>query len=621
MLLQMPSTLMVVFIFTLGLSFFYQKQLPGFLRLMLVAFLGATVMASYNFGIGRDTASAGLLAMLALKPFETHSQRDAKSLLGFSLFAPFAAFLQDQGPLTLGLSVAAVLLCLASFAALTQSIPRISWRPMLKSAANTALIALPLAMVGFWLFPRLSTPLWGLPENALGGKGLGDQMEPVEWLDKLTDESVVIRAKFFDKTPNRNQMYWRGPVLTRFDGNAWIRDQGAIARLPPKLNLNNNNSNVHYEVMMEPSSRRDFLVLDLPIKVPDNARINYEFTAVTRDPINEIQRYEATSTLQPRISEPLTGINRMVALQLPHGLNPRTRELAQLWSSENPDPNVLANRFLLWIQKDFKYTLAAPLLGRDSADDFLFNTKRGYCQHFSSSFAVFMRSAGVPTRVVTGFVGGNYNKVGGYWMLYGKDAHAWNEIWTDGRGWIRIDPTAAVAPGNILDTVDDLTNSENFTDSLLSSAFETSDWLRRSWNELILGYNATRQKDLLRPLGLDANDAKQLTLVFLIGSGIALALTLMLLLRQRQENLHKVEQAWRAFIKQMRKQHHNKLSHEPASCFAERITKLYRSKTPESAERIEQLCARYAQWRYENREFDSGEIKQLVTDLRQFRLN
>jgi hypothetical protein len=189
----------------------------------------------------------------------------------------------------------------------------------------------------------------------------------------------------------------------------------------------------------------------------------------------------------------------------------------------------------------------------------------------------------------------------------------------EGRGWIRVDPTAAVAPENILDTVDDLDGSKNFAKSFLNSTFQTSDWLRRSWNELILGYNAARQKDLLRPLGLNTNDAKQLTFVFMAGAAIALALTMMLLLRQRKEDLHEVERAWRIFLRKMRKQKHAKRQHEPATRFAERVAEIYRSKTPDLADHILQLCARYTQWRYENREFDSGEIKQLVSDLRQFK--
>ncbi len=613
MLLLLPTSLMITLVLSLALGFFYQKQLPGVLRFLLVAMLGATVLSSYSFGIGRDAASAGLLAMLALKPFETHTQRDAKSLLGFSLFAPFAAFLQDQGPLTLGLSLPAFLFCLMALAGLTQT-SATSWRSSLKTAANAALIAMPLALVGFWLFPRLSTPLWGLPQNAIGGKGLGDSMEPSDWLDKLADDRVAMRAKFYSTTPARNQMYWRGPVLTHFDGRAWNRDQGAKVRDRPALQ--NNPDPVRYEVMLEPTSTTDLLVFDLPIKAPDSSRLSYEFTAMVREPIEDVQRYQGESSLQPVFVEPLDEVSRLLALRLPSELNPRTRQLAQRWLSENPDPIVLANRFQSWIRQDFIYTIDAPILARDTADDFLFNTKRGFCQHFSSSFAVFMRSAGIPTRVVTGFVGGRYNKLGDYWILYGKDAHAWNEIWVEGRGWVRIDPTAAVAPENILDTVDDLQGAENFADTMLSTTFETSDWLRRSWNELVLGYNASRQKNLLRPLGLDTEDAKQLTFVFIFGAALALALTLMLLLRQRREDLHEVERAWRFFIRKMRKRSLVKLPCEPATGFAERIAQLYQGTTPELVERVNELCQRYTQWRYENKEFNAGEIKQLVSDLR-----
>lgn len=613
MLLLLPTNLMIVLLLCLALAFFYPRPLPGLLRILLVGLLGITVLISYKFGIGRDAASAGLLAMLALKPFETHTQRDAKSLLGFSLFAPFAAFLQDQGPLTLGLSLPAFLLCLMAFAALTQTSPT-PWRSSLKAATGAALIAMPLALVGFWLFPRLSTPLWGLPQNAISGKGLGDRMEPSEWLDKLADDSVVIRAKFLSRTPARNQMYWRGPVLVHFDGSAWTRDQGAKVRNRPSLQ--NDANPVRYEVMLEPTSTTDLVVLDLPLEAPENSRLSYEFTSMVREPIESVQRYQGQSSLQPVFAEPLDDITRILALRMPGNLNPRTRQMAQEWLSENPDPLVLANRFQSWIRQDFMYTLDAPLLGRDSADDFLFNTKRGFCQHFSSSFAVFMRSAGIPTRVVTGFVGGRHNKLGDYWILYGKDAHAWNEIWVDGRGWVRIDPTAAVAPENILDTVDDLQGAENFAENMLTSTFETSDWIRRSWNELVLGYNSSRQKNLLRPLGLDTEDTKQLTAAFMVGVAIALALTLMLLLRQRREDLHEVERAWRVFIRKMRKHHYVKSPSEPATRFAERVAELYRSKTPEQVERVEELCRRYTQWRYENKEFDSVEIKQLVSDLR-----
>jgi protein-glutamine gamma-glutamyltransferase len=621
MLLLLPGVLMTSLFLTILLGFFYSKQLPGILRFLLVMLLGAMVMITFQFGIGRDTASAGLLAMLSIKPFESHSSRDAKSLLGFSLFAPLAAFLQDQGPITLGLCTPAILLSFMAYASLSKHAESVfHWRAQIKPALVTLLMALPLALASFWLFPRLNSPLWGLPKNAIGNRGLGDRMEPSEWLDKFADDNIVMRASFLGVTPRRDQMYWRGPVLSRFDGSAWIRDQGAYVRDRPSIKTSANL--IAYEVMLEPTSRNDLLVLDLPTQAPENSTLSTEFTAVVVSPIDNVQRYQGQSTLAPKFIEPLDNITRSVTLQLPRELNPRTRALALQWQAEEKDSIKLAERFLKWIQKDFQYSLDAPLLGRDSADDFLFNTKRGFCQHFSSSFAVFMRSAGVPTRVVTGFAGGKYNQVGRYWMLYGKDAHAWTEIWVEGRGWVRIDPTAAVAPENILDTVDDLA-ANGAVDSFLSRTLDSSDWLRRGWNEMVLGFNAARQRNLLKPLGIDTQDIRQLTIVFMIGIGLTLAFTMLLLLRQRRENLPEIERAWRRFNTYLRQKQLGKLSHEPALAYAERLTGtalLNKDPTTLASKRIQELCLRYSQWRYEKDALDSGEIKQLALDLRQFRL-
>src|SRR5207342_972266 len=188
-------------------------------------------LAAFSLRVGRDTACAGLLALLLLKPFETHSRRDAYSLLGFSLFAPFAAFLQDQGPLTLSLSLPAVALSLMTWALL---LPGASLSPLaaLRRSGFAALLAVPVAFAGFWLFPRLPSPMWGLPENSVGRMGLGDRMTPNEWLDALVDDSAALRAHFFGATPPREQIYWRGPVLVHFDGEVWVRDASGGPALP-----------------------------------------------------------------------------------------------------------------------------------------------------------------------------------------------------------------------------------------------------------------------------------------------------------------------------------------------------------------------------------------------------
>ena len=223
MLLLVPAWLAAVLLAAASLAAWSDRRWPTWLRMVLMLMLGGLVLGAFGFRIGRDTSCAGLLALLMLKPFETHTRRDAYALLGFSLFAPFAAFLQDQGPVTLSLSLPAVALSLVAWALL---LPGAQLAPLaaLRRAGFAALLALPVTVAGFWLFPRLPSPMWGLPENSVGRMGLGDRMTPNEWLDALVDDSAALRAHFIGATPPREQMYWRGPVLVDFDGEAWTRD-------------------------------------------------------------------------------------------------------------------------------------------------------------------------------------------------------------------------------------------------------------------------------------------------------------------------------------------------------------------------------------------------------------
>ena len=618
LLIQIPMGLAVVLIACGLLGGLSRRAWPVWLRVPLTLMIAGWVMASYGFGIGRDSASAGLLAMLLLKPFETHSPRDARSLVGFSLFAPFAAFLQDQGPLTLGLALPAVLLSVVAWSSLLPGQTSISRWSGLRNAAIAMVIALPVALAGFWLFPRLATPMWGLPEKTLARMGLGDRMTPNEWLDILVDDRPALRARFIGKTPPRNQMYWRGPVLVRFDGEAWNRDE--FTDQLPSPTIEASSAAIDYEVMLEPTERHDLLVLDLPLVAPPESHLNGSLTAVSNESINNLVRYRGRSAPQARFITALPDEQRRAYLQLPSDRDPRTRALALRWRQETPDPLALTDRFLQMLRRDFKYTISAPPVGRDATDDFLFNTKLGFCQHFSSAFAVFMRNAGVPTRVVTGFVGGHYNKIGDYWLLYRKDAHAWTEIWVEGRGWLRVDPTAAIAPENILDTVDDLQRQQQgiagLTGQMLQPVFDTTDFLRRQWNELVLGFDAARQKNLLRPLGIKDAEAWQLVTAFAVGAGLALLLTLAWLLRDWHRPNDALERAWRRYVRRIGRAGLAKAADEPALTWAQRLAREW----PSSAPGLVSLSRRYSDARYARSVLNADERNRLIHDLRRFRL-
>lgn len=619
LLLLVPYWLALVLLATAALAGWSERPWPAPLRLGLTLMLGGLVLAAFGFRIGRDTSCAGLLAMLMIKPFETHSQRDAYSLLGFSLFAPFAAFLQDQGPLTLSLSLPAVALSLMSWSMLLPGAGPPAW-PALRRAGVAAAFAVPVALAGFWLFPRLPTPLWGLPENSVGRTGLGDRMTPNEWLDALVDDSAALRAQFIGPTPPRQEMYWRGPVLVHFDGEAWTRDPGGGQALAPQRLAR--GATYRYEVQLEPTERRDLLLLDSPMSTPPGALLNGELTAIAEQPLTSLVRYPGVSAPQVRFAAQLPPWQRRTTLALPPGHDPRTIALARQWQRETPDPRVLTERFMAWLRRDFKYTISAPPVGFHATDDFLFSTRLGFCQHFSSAYAVFMRSAGVPTRVVTGYVGGHYNALGDYWLLKHKDAHAWTEIWIEGEGWTRVDPTAAIAPENILDTIDDRQarlaggGFGGAAGAMLGPVIDGSDFLRRQWNELVLGFNAQRQKSLLSPLGIDEAEAWQLVTAFAIGSGIALLATLWFLVHEHRDLSPPLVRAWRAFTVRLRRAGIEKRLAEPPLSFGARAAALL----PSQSDQLLSVSRRYADWRYAGWALTDEEQRELARDLREFRV-
>jgi transglutaminase-like putative cysteine protease len=619
LMLLAPAWLTAILLVAAALATWSERQWPSWLRLALTLMLGGLVLAAFEFRVGRDTACAGLLALLMLKPFETHSRRDAYSLLGFSLFAPFAAFLQDQGPLTLSLSLPAVALSLVAWSLL---LPGAEMSPLaaLRRSGFAALLALPLTLAGFWLFPRLPTPMWGLPENSIGARGLGDRMTPNEWLDTLVDDSAALRARFIGETPPRQNMYWRGPVLVDFDGEAWTRDAagGSPQRAAPLAGPRR----YRYEVMLEATERHDMPVLDVPLEAPPSSQLNGELTAVSDEPLNNLQRYEGSSSPGARYGVELSRRERLRDLRLPPGRDPRTIALARQWQQQTPDPLQLTRRFLAMLRRDFKYTISAPPVGINATDDFLFDTKLGFCQHFSSAYAVFMRAAGVPARVVTGYVGGHYNKIGDYWLLKHKDAHAWTEIWIKDIGWVRVDPTAAIAPENILDTLDDLQARQQANQggtgagNILVPVFDGADFLHRQWNQMVLEFNSERQKNLLGPLGIKDADAWQLVVAFGIGSAIALLLTLWFLLHEHRDRSPALVVAWRAFTQRLRRAGIEKRAEEPPLSFGRRAAALL----PMQSAQLVSVSSRYADWRYAGVTLTDEERRGLERDLRRFRV-
>ncbi|WP_202839978.1 transglutaminaseTgpA domain-containing protein [Luteimonas saliphila] len=596
----------------------WRRPLPGWLRMLLALALVGAVLGMFRFALGRDVACALLAVMLALKPGELVTLRDARSLVGFALFAPFSTFLLDQGPVSLLLGLAGVTLALVALLQLSEdesgdTTPVRPWRRVV-AVLRLGAIGLPLALATFWLFPRIGSPLWGIPERALARPGLSEEMRPGEWVDFMTDDRPALRVSFTGPTPATTQMYWRGPVLMDYDGRSWTRSRWlrgipvpATTRAPLAWD---------YEMEVEPTERRTLVALELPDVVPTGTRVAWDHVLQVDAPLSRVTRWRMRAA-PPRTFEPqLPVLIRQSALRLPEGYNPRTVALAREWRRELGVGNdaALVDRAMDMIRAEFGYTLDTPLPGRHAADEFLFDWKQGFCEHFSSAFVILMRAAGIPSRVVTGYVGGYRNPIGGYWIVRRQDAHAWAEVWLEGRGWVRVDPTAAVAPERIYDTIDDRADGGGFGGLPgVTPMLDLGDWLRRGWNDLVLGFDATRQLAILRPIGLDRAGARGL--VGLFGACAVLALGWMLWLTARAERSgDPVLRSWRRLGARYARLGLGREAHEPAQQWARRVA----AARPADAEALLALSARFAKWRYAPR-IDGDDPRPLIRELRRYR--
>lgn len=616
LLLQLPPMLATVIalaaLLTAALS--WRRVLPMPVRLLLV--LGMLAAIVWQMGLvrpGRDTGCALLAAMLAIKSSELRSLRDARSLLGFALFSPFAAFLLDQGPLTTLLAALAGLCALLALQRLAQGeghADALPLRGQLKGVGRLLALGLPLALASFWLFPRLSTPLWGVPERAVSTPGLSDSMEPGQWLDLMADDTPALRVQFFGAVPEPDQRYWRGPVLTDFDGRRWTRDRDRTQR-PPAI-VDAGARGWDYQIDYEPTDRRQLVALDLPTRAPEGSTLDADMSLLSDRTLSALSRWRLHSAPPQHFDSALPPYLRRAALQLPAGFNPRTATLARQWRQEaGSNDEAVVRRALQWITTDFSYTLDTPVAGRDPIDEFLFGYKAGFCEHFSSAFVVLMRNAGIPARVVTGFAGGTRNRVGDYWVVRRMDAHAWAEVWLPQRGWVRVDPTAAVAPERILDTLDDrlLADAGNPLQQRWLQLGQMGDWLRRGWNDLVLSFDARRQQQLFKPLGLDDIKPGQLLSGFVMAA-LAAVLWMAWLLARGERERDPLLRAWHRLGRRYARLGLAREPHEPALLWARRV----HACRPDPA--LLALSQRFADARYAG---TCTDLASLLRDLRRHR--
>jgi transglutaminase-like putative cysteine protease len=431
---------------------------PWWLRSLLVLTLVATYLTHQTL-LGRDAGVTLIVVMLTLKTMELRAKRDAFVVFFIGFFTMLTNFFYSQSLLTAVAMLVALLGLLTALVNAHMPVGKPPLRLAAKTAGGMALLGAPIMVVLFLLFPRMA-PLWGIPGDAMSGRsGLSATMQVGSVASLALDDSIALRVRFEGAPPAQADLYFRGPVLSTFDGREWrTLRSGLPARLQPKANLAVQGPPVNYQVTLEPNQRPWLLLLDAtPVKPAlygMEARMTSELQWVTNSPVTDMIRYSAQSF--PNFSHgpvrPVAGLQDY--LNLPDGFNPRTLQLA---ADLRRDPRYTGADGAQWVTAamdrlrsgGYSYTLDPGIYGRHTADEFWFDRKEGFCEHIASSFVILMRALEVPARLVTGYQGGTANSIDGYWTVRQRDAHAWAEVWLAGRGWVRVDPTSAVAPGRV----------------------------------------------------------------------------------------------------------------------------------------------------------------------------
>ena len=525
------------------------RPLPS--RWVLVALLAVAVGATlltYRTLLGRDPGVALVVLLLAFKTLEARARRDAMVVFFLGFFTVLSNFFYSQSLLT---AVAMLLALLGLLTALVNAHMPVGRPPLalaLRTAGGMALLGAPIMLALFVFFPRMA-PLWGMPSDELTGRsGLSGTMQVGNIAALALDDSVALRVRFDmpdDAAPPQSQLYFRGPVLSQFDGREWQalpwRSSAWQGPQDDAPDLQVQGAPLRYSVTLEPQKRPWLMLLDAAPQAPEitgmGAVMTPDLQWLATRALTDVTRYSATSYPQFRHGPTERTAQLQALTDLPARFNPRTLALAQQMRAEpavqRGGTQALVNAALARLRTGgYQYTLEPGVYSEDTADEFWFDRKAGFCEHIASAFVVLMRAADVPARIVTGYQGGERNGVDGLWTVRNSDAHAWAEVWMAGRGWVRVDPTGAVSPGRVGQFQRLLAPRGvlgNAMGSVLSPGMVQhlrAVWeaANNHWNQWVLNYTQSRQFDLLKALGFTTPSGQDLARILagLVGAAALL---------------------------------------------------------------------------------------------------
>ncbi len=617
------------------LIFVGKLDFPGrSLRITIVLFtLLVSASQIRSLGIGLDSAASLLALGFVFKLIEMRYKRDIYVVESLCFVMVMLAFLYSQSVITTLYIATTIIVILGAMVALNRStlLPDNSGTAML--ALKLGLQAIPLTVVLFMVFPRIA-PLWAVPlPNPTDSTGVTDEMSPGDISQLGRSGSLAFRVKFEDTAPLPHaSLYWRGLVLDDFDGESWRRTRNSSSySVASQLadfqwtwedRIRTQGTPISYNIILEPTQQPWIFGLHLAEPLSDNLFRSRNFELFNNGLITQRLSYNLRSFEDNQTDLILLNSARNRSLELPSEGNARSLEFARSLRATVASDRDYAFAVLAYFQQNpFFYTLSPPLLGEDRVDEFLFDTRTGFCEHYASSFAFLMRAAGIPARVVIGYQGAEYNRFEDYMMIYQYNAHAWNEVWLEGEGWVRFDPTGAVSPERIeLGVEEALQDDPSFLqESLLSRVTRGNfDWINTlrlrldaieyEWNRRVVNYDEEVQFELFQRLFGEVNDRKVLMLLFVLASIVTVAVALTVIRFESRSRRAPVNKLYRRLSAELEQIGLGREKGEGPVDYCQRVS----VAQPALAELMREVTELYLELNYQENRLSAQETRQRI---------
>ncbi|MBN45591.1 MULTISPECIES: transglutaminase TgpA family protein [unclassified Methylophaga] len=600
------------------------------------------VFYSYGITIGRDAGVALLTTMAAFKIVEVKSLRDYYLSCFMGFFLVITHFFFNQ-------TIPIVILMLVNVILLTSCLITVnetdsSAKSRVKQASIMVLQATPLMLLLFVLFPRISGPIWGLPNDAMdipdslpdsmtlgelpprnsATTGMSDDITIGNISQLIQSDAIAFRVKFDNnRFPDRQNLYWRGPVLWHTDGKRWLPLQDNQKQSDAVSKIRVSGEALSYSMTLEPHDRRWLFALDFPTAYPATmqTRLSGDGELNSQETVKQRIQYRLSSNTE-YLFNPLNDPYLRYGLNLPEDHHPRSQRLARQLIETSESNEAYIDAVLAYFrQQNFSYSLTPPALRGDTIDQFLFETRQGFCEHYAASFTILMRAGGIPARIVTGYQGGEINPVDQVLTVRQRDAHAWTEVWLPNKGWLRIDPTAAVSSNRVDFGMGDLLPAERRSPRAIAnndrlvemwqSAKNNWDALNSAWDMWVVSYGPEKQLELLKKLGMQQPDWQKMIRWLAIGIAMVFIWIAWTTLRLKSHSTDRVQRAYLKFCSTLARHGIERQPNEGPEAFAIRAQQAF----PAYQQQISTISTLYMHVRYRG---DASE-NDFIQSVKQFK--